>query len=252
VNLKYLTQTFILFLIVLVIAGCQPAHPKTDTIVRSIIEDHTAGRSIQGRSIPCLSFGSGSDVILIMATIHGDENAGTPLTHELIDHLMDNPQYFNKRKVVIMPVSNPDGFAVNSRYNSRGVDLNRNFEAANRENNQVNGFKGLSEPESQFIKKVIAKYNPNRILTLHESLACIDYDGPGDQLAQHLAKYCDLPINKLGSRPGSLGSYAGNTLGIPIITLELTDADLNAPGQVLWSKYGKESSTQRIFKILPA
>jgi len=48
---------------------------------------------------------------------------------------------------------------------------------------------------------------------------------------------CPLPAKQLGSRPGSLGSFVGNTLQRPIITWELpekvpTDADQ------LWTTYG--------------
>ena len=237
---KRIIHTVALLLVFIVITGCQPAPPKiTGEVTFRSVESISIGHSIQGRSIPCFEFGNGDDVILIMATIHGVENAGTPLTYRLMEHIRENPQLLNGRKVVIMPIANPDGFAANIRFNSRGVDLNRNFEAANRQNSKVNGLKGLSELESKFIKSIISKHQPNRILTLHESLNCIDYDGPGEYIASHLGKYCDLPINKLGSRPGSLGSYAGNTLGIPIITLELTKADKNADAETLWQRYGK-------------
>jgi protein MpaA len=220
--------------------GCQKVQEISDdeTHLIPVIKHDMRAQSVEGRSIDCLVYGSGKDVILIMATIHGDENAGTPLIYKLIDHLRANTRYLDNRKVVLMPVANPDGLAANRRYNDRGVDLNRNFEAANRKNNVVNGLSALSEPESRFIKDVIARHDPNRIVTLHESLACIDYDGPGKEIAEHMGKYCDLPVEKLGSRPGSLGSYAGNTLGIPIITVELTENDY-WQDDGLWKRYGQ-------------
>ena len=237
---KKLIQSVISLAILIVITGCQPAPPKiTGKVALRPVENVSVGHSIEDRSIPCFDFGDGSDVILIIATIHGNENAGTPLSFRLMEHLRANLGILDGRRIVIMPIANPDGLAANTRFNSRGVDLNRNFEAANRENNKVNGPKGLSELESIFIKDIIQEHQPNRILSLHESLNCIDYDGPGDDLANHLGKYCDLPVKKLGSRPGSLGSYAGNTLGIPIITLELTEADENADASTLWRRYGK-------------
>jgi len=53
-----------------------------------------------------------------------------------------------------------------------------------------------------------------------------------------MARYCDLPVRKLGARPGSLGSYAGENLRIPIITFELPcDAD-SLDSKSLWTRYG--------------
>ena len=89
------------------------------------------------------------------------------------------------------------------------------------------------------IKQVIQQYDPDRIVTLHQPLNCIDYDGPAQMLAQRMGQYCALPVKKLGARPGSLGSYAGVTLGIPIITFEMLPADSQLTSQALWSKYGR-------------
>jgi protein MpaA len=58
-------------------------------------------------------------------------------------------------------------------------------------------------------------------------------------LADHMGQYCALPVKKVGARPGSLGSYAGVTLGIPIITFEMTDADSKLDSAALWQKYGR-------------
>ncbi len=229
---------------VLAFAGCvEPVqYPQIVGEVPSIVVPvryHIVGKSVQRRPIMCLELGTGSDVILIMATIHGNEPAGTPLVRSLSWHLRRNPEMLAGRKVVLMAVANPDGMVHDSRYNAKGVDLNRNFEAANRVNSKQTGLTALSEPESRTIKQVIQQYNPDRIITLHQPLNCIDYDGPARPLAQHMGRYCALPVKKLGARPGSLGSYAGVTLGIPIITFEMLPADSQLTSQALWSKYGR-------------
>ncbi len=54
-----------------------------------------------------------------------------------------------------------------------------------------------------------------------------------------MAQYCDLPVKKIGARPGSLGSYTGETLGIATITLELPAEASKDGEQALWDKYGK-------------
>ena len=197
------------------------------------------GTSIQRRPIMCLELGDGSDVTFIMATIHGNEAAGTPLVRRLAWYLRERPAMLNRRKVVLMAVANPDGMVYNSRYNAKGVDLNRNFVAANRVNSKETGLTALSEPEARVIRQLILEYTPDRIVSIHQPLNCIDYDGPARMLADRMGQYCALPVKKLGARPGSLGSYAGVTLGIPIVTFEMLPADSQLNSDALWGKYGR-------------
>lgn len=118
------------------------------------------------------------------------------------------------------------------------MDLNRNFEAANRLDGGKFGYRALSEPESRFIHLLIHQYKPDRIVSVHQLRSCIDYDGPGKALADCMAEYCDLPVRKLGAKPGSLGSYAGETLGIPIVTFELPGSASRLNPEPLWERYG--------------
>jgi protein MpaA len=140
---------------------------------------------------------------------------------------------------VLLPLANPDGMAAKTRENLRRVDLNRNFATANREDSQENGFRPLSEPETRALQALFKEYEPGRIVSIHQPLNCIDYDGPGRALATRMAQNCDLPITKLGAKPGSLGSYTGETLGIPTVTLELPAAASNMGETALWQRYGR-------------
>jgi protein MpaA len=238
---------FLALLAVLSFAGCiEPVLPpeivteptrKTAAILPSV-EHRIIGKSVQGRPIMCTVLGQGQDVTLILATIHGNEPAGTPLVQKLIDYLQQNPNHLAGRKVVLLPVANPDGMANNSRYNAKGVDLNRNFAAANRRNSAQHGYAPLSEPEAAAIASAIQRYSPDRIISIHQPLACIDYDGPAWDLADHLAQHCNLRIRKLGEKSGSLGSYAGLTLRIPTITLELPHNASQYNRDHLWQQYG--------------
>ena len=201
------------------------------------------GNSVQGRPIACLAFGDGEDCVLIMATIHGDEDAGTPLVRRLAAHLADHPALAKGRRILLIPVVNPDGRVNRSRTNARGVDLNRNYPAANYQRLARHGDAALSEPETVAISGLLDEHRPRRIVSIHQPLrsghACIDYDGPADALAAAMAAHCRLPIEKIGSRPGSLGSYAGLTLGVPIITLELPKDAGAMSADEIWSRWGR-------------
>jgi protein MpaA len=127
--------------------------------------------------------------------------------------------------------------AVRTRFNANGVDINRNFSTANRIDSPKFGLEGFSEPESQALSKLIEEYKPAIIVSVHQPLACIDYDGPGEELAEQMAEAANLPVKKLGAMPGSLGSFAGETLGIPIITFELPSGAETLDEMVLWELY---------------
>lgn len=197
------------------------------------------GRSVQGRPIMIQVLGKGPETVLVMATIHGNEPAGEPLVDGLLQHLQNNPQVTEGRRIVLLPVANPDGLAAKTRENIHGIDLNRNFEATNRVDNEKNGHRALSEPEAQALHKLIDEYRPDRIVSIHQPLTCIDYDGPARALATRMAQYCDLPIKKLGARPGSLGAHTGEELKIPTITFEMPETASQLDGATLWRQYGK-------------
>ncbi|MHC4693885.1 MAG: M14 family zinc carboxypeptidase [Planctomycetota bacterium] len=231
--------------IILAATGCYKSvdHPVIVKVLPPPIPEQQnqrliGGKSIENRPIVHTVLGKGSDVTFVLAAIHGNEKAGIQLVHRLEKYLQQNPNMLEKRRVVLLPIANPDGVARNSRYNARGIDLNRNFPAHNRINSNRFGRTALSEPEARFIFELIRKYNPDRIISIHQPLACIDYDGPSRALAYRMAEYCNLPLKKVGAKPGSLGSHAGVMLGIPVITLELPRSTDRYISERLWQQYG--------------
>jgi protein MpaA len=197
------------------------------------------GHSVEGRPIEAEVHGSGPDTVLILASIHGNEPAGTPLLHALADHLDRRPQLLRGRTIILVPVVNPDGYEHNARHNANRVDLNRNFPADNRKDRRRYGMSALSEPESVAIFDLIDRHRPSRIISLHQFAACIDYDGPGRNLAEAIADAAGLDLERLGGRPGSLGSFAGEQLGIPVITVELPSGLKRKSPQELFERFGK-------------
>ena len=195
--------------------------------------------SVNQRPIEVIVLGDGPEVTLVIAGIHGDEDAGVPLIYDVIDFLKNHPQWLSERKFVFMPNVNPDGVARRSRTNVHGVDLNRNFPAKNWRAQGINR-RPLSEPESQAIYSVIQRFRPIRLISIHQMRrgGLLDYDGPGKDLAAAMSKHCDLGIERLGGRPGSLGSYFGLTLELPVITVEIPRRISATQRELVWNKYG--------------
>ncbi len=214
-----------------------PTVPATPARIRPV--ELTLGRSVAGRPITGQIFGDGDDVVLIIASIHGNEQAGTPLVAKLAEYLTEHPEYVDGRRIIIVPVANPDGVAADRRHNLRGVDLNRNFPSSNYEPSNRYGPGPLSEPETRALYDLVHRYPPSRIVTLHQPLTCIDYDGPALELARAMAACCDLPVRKLGSKPGSLGSYAGLTRSVPVVTVEFARSMDRLSPAALWERYGR-------------
>lgn len=218
--------------------GVRTESPSVEGASRVQARRFVIGRSVEGRPIECMEFGKGEEVVLILASIHGSEAAGTPLLRRLAQYIVEHAELVENRRVVMIPVANPDGVGRGMRHNARDVDLNRNFPASNYESDAHHGGSILSEPESRAIHTVMETCRPSRIITFHQPLACIDYDGPAEALAEAMAAHTSLPVRKLGARPGSLGSYAGVTLGVPIVTVELPHDAGNLDEAELWNRYG--------------
>jgi len=267
-----------------VVNDAQPSLPGGGDNVRVI------GRSLEGRAIEAIFLGEGPYTILIIASIHGTEPAGTPLLRRLAHHLREEPESLEGRRIILVPNANPDGVFHRHRGNMRGValtndpaptrqtsdglangrrrgvtssigggvDLNRNFPSRNFTPRDRHGPAPLSEPESRALFELLHLHPPRRVISIHQPLGCIDWDGPPE--AQDLAEAMSvasgqvfpspetesttvastspLPVKKLGARPGSFGSYVGVDLGIPTITLELPGHATAMSVEELWRRYG--------------
>lgn len=198
-----------------------------------------AGHSVEGRPLKYTVHGDGPRVVMFMASIHGSEGAGTPLLGRFARYLEKYPETLGGLTVIILPVANPDGLSRSDRLNIHGVDLNRNFPAGNRRDSDRFGLTALSEPESRALHTLIVERRPELIVSIHQPLACVDWDGPpgSEAVAKRVADACGLPVKKLGARPGSLGAWFSEIPGKPILTLELP-RESPVDESALWKKYG--------------
>ena len=125
-----------------------------------------------------------------------------------------------------MPLVNPDGYKAGTRRNARGIDINRNFPTKDfgSEEEKPGGTEPASEPETQAILDVVSRCKPDLIITLHTSLACVNYNGEcAVPVAERMSEICGLPVKgDIGYPcPGSMGTYYGWERELPVITLEL-------------------------------
>ncbi len=217
------------------IIGCARARrvvPEPRVVVRVMI----IGRSVEGRDLVAHQVGSEGATVLVIGSIHGNEPAGAMLCKEIIRRI--DPLQWQAPRVIVIPEANPDGLADGRRTNARGIDINRNFPAASFRYSIGGASGALSEPESRAIHDMMLTFKPDLILSIHQPLEVVDYDGPASEPARMLAARSGLPLHRLGARAGSLGSWAGVDLGIPVITLELPRGVERDGAEALWQAYG--------------
>lgn len=190
--------------------------------------------------IPSLAWGKSDEGrrVLILGAIHGDEISSVSMVFRWIDFLdRTKPDSFlRQNRYLFMPLVNPDGFFSHPRRrtNGAGVDINRNFstkewnekallywkKTASSDPRRNPGKAPASELETQVVEKAIKEFKPDLIISVHAPYSLVDHDGP---IAFPDMK-SPLPVRTLGAFPGSLGTYAGVELNIPVVTPELPNA----------------------------
>ncbi len=172
--------------------------------------------------------------VLLMGGIHGDELTSAAVVYRWVDSM--NGPAAQRMDWRIMPVVNPDGLLAKKamRMNANGVDLNRNFPTPDwhkeapkywkaRTDADPRRFPGetpLSEPESRWVEDEMRSFKPDVIISVHAPFGVLDFDGP----AQPPSKFGRLLLNRVGVYPGSLGNYSGIHKNVPVITIELPNA----------------------------
>lgn len=181
-----------------------PTTPDSDTLAPVATTTDNAnerpreaiiGRSADGTPIRAYTFGTGDTEILLLSGIHGGYAWNTALLgYELRDWLRANETMLGAVRVTIIPVINPDGlilaagtadrFApdqvttdnavrVSGRFNSNGVDLNRNFDCewqqtGTWQDQAVSGGSApFSEPETAAIRDYVASHRPTAAIAYY-------------------------------------------------------------------------------------
>jgi protein MpaA len=163
------------------------------------------GHSFDGRPIYAMELGARSPqrTLLVVGCIHGDESAGIAIARRL-----STAQPPPATSLWIIPDLNPDGVAADTRQNSRGVDLNRNFPwhwrpLGIRGDPQYSGARPLSELEARAAYQLIERIRPQITIWFHQPEAVVDLSGGNPQIERRFAKLVDLPARRLTRYPGS-------------------------------------------------
>jgi hypothetical protein len=142
------------------------------------------GRSHEGRPVRAWRVGNPRSPrkILVVGCIHGDECAGMAVTRRLLNLVRPIAA-----DLWVVQSLNPDGFARRTRYNARGVDLNRNFPSEWR-HTRFSGARPLSEREARVAYNLIVRIRPDVTIWFHQPQALVRAWGPSIPAARRYAR----------------------------------------------------------------
>jgi murein peptide amidase A len=162
------------------------------------------GRSTEGRPIVLREYGRPAieGELLVFGCVHGDECAGRilrPLTQ--ITSFCPDPS----SDVYVVPNLNPDGHALGTRLNGRGVDLNRNFPAGwqpigSRGDPEHSGPRPFSEPETRLAARIVRRLRPEVTIWFHQHHAprpLVRAWGRSVAAARRYARLARLPFRRM-------------------------------------------------------
>lgn len=193
------------------------------------------------RSVPAAKPGKSREPvrILLLGGIHGDELTAAAIVFQWMQWM--NTSASQKFHWHVAPVVNPDGLLASKpqRVNANGVDLNRNFptpgwdrdakhywtQRTGRDPRRFPGKSPLSEPESRWLSGEMERFQPHVIISVHAPFGVLDFDGPSTAPR----RFGRLYLSRVGVYPGSLGNYGGMYKNVPVITIELPNAQAMPP-----------------------
>ena len=124
----------------------------------------TIGRSILGREIRAVTFGSGPTRVLLWSQMHGDEATATMALADLFRFFAEGTSHALQQRlgreltVVFVPMLNPDGAELFQRQNAIGIDVNRDA-------------RRLVTPEARALKSIRDRIEPHFGFNLHDQNA---------------------------------------------------------------------------------
>ncbi len=121
-----------------------------------------AGRSVEGRPIPLVSFGRGERTVLLWSQMHGDEPTATLALADLLSLLAEDrgregwlTEILKGCNVHVIPMLNPDGAERHQRHNAVGIDVNRDA-------------RSLVSPEARALFEAQRDLRPEFAFNLHD------------------------------------------------------------------------------------
>jgi len=187
----------------LLLAGSAASQTGTPRVV--------LGRSLEGRPVLAYELGDPASLrkVLVVGCIHGNECAGIAI----LDRLR-RLGALSGTDLWLVPDANPDGHAVGTRGNARGVDLNRNFPWRWRplSGAHYSGAGPASERETRIATSLILRLRPTITIWFHQHLNMVVLTSGNLGLQRRFARLAGLRAGRLPSYPGTATGWSNARL----------------------------------------
>ena len=219
-----------------------------------IFSELESGASLEGHPINVFKTDiKASKYLYLIGGVHGDEVEGVYVLQELFNWLK-NEHSLKDMPIVVVPILNVDGYRSQSRVNAHLVDLNRNLPTKDwsPEKTQAKynpGPKPLSEPENQFLVKLLDKYKPGMIISFHTWKPILNYNGDCRDIAEYLHLFNKYEMaGDIGyPTPGSLGTFGVEKYKTPVLTFECPELKTHKESlKDIWKE--NEEGLKRLFQ----
>jgi hypothetical protein len=167
--------------------------------------------------------------ILVIGCIHGTEPAGIAVTKRLLAGPAPRAG-----TIWILQDLNPDGRALGTRGNARGVDLNRNFPSQWRRigqpgDPQFAGPQPLSEPESRVAARAVLRIRPDITIWFHQPQTIVRAYGQSEPTARRYAHLVGMVYRRIHWPSGSAPNWQNHRFpGRPAFVVELPPGPLSS------------------------
>lgn len=209
-----------------------------------IFSEIESGHSLEGHPITAFKTDiKAPKYLYLLGGVHGDEVEGVYVLKELFQWLKMEHS-LKDLPMVVIPILNVDGYKNQTRVNAHLVDLNRNlptndWSTSHKEPKYNPGPKPLSEPENQFLVKLMDKYKPGFILSFHTWKPILNYNGECKDVAEFLHQFNNYEMaSDIGyPTPGSLGTFAVEKYKAPVLTFECPELKTHRESlKQIWSE----------------
>jgi protein MpaA len=191
---------------------------------------HALGRSVQGRPIEAIELRAPDArvTVLVVGCIHGTECAALPVVRALATHVVRGVDLW------LVPSVNPDGYALGTRTNAHGVDLNRNFPSEWRPGPRGLEYPGprpFSERETRIARDLVLRLRPQLTIWFHQPQAVVRAWGPSIPLARVYARAAGMRFAAIRWPRGTASNWQNHRFpGCASFVVELPAGPLDAEG----------------------